>query len=199
MQPQETGIPMIKPTLLVLALAASALGQSESPRASIAIEADALAYALPGYSGIVNVSLRNRLQFAVGTGRYEVPNFLLKGDKSYDQARWKATATSLQVYRVGYRFRGPMKDGPVAGLILLDQKWRLRSERFAGETRFRPISAGITGGYYFHIGKHFYIYPTGAYTFNRVQSGSTSLGGFNYRVEKSGLIGSVHVGWEWGL
>jgi len=32
-----------------------------------------------------------------------------------------------------------MKNGPVVGAIVLNQNWRLRSERFAGETRFRPV------------------------------------------------------------
>ncbi len=48
--------------------------------ASIAIESDALAHALPGYSGIVNLSLRNGFLIAFGTGRYDVPSFLLEGE-----------------------------------------------------------------------------------------------------------------------
>jgi hypothetical protein len=173
--------------------------ESEAPKASIAFEADALAYALPGYSGIVNLSLRNGFQVAFGSGRYEVPGFLLEGDANYDTAKWKATSTSVQVLRAGYRFRGPMKDGFAIGGILLNQNWRLRAERITGETTFRPLSVGVTTGYYFHVGKHFYLYPTFAYTYNTVVSGSTSLQGVNYKVAKFGPNGSLHIGWEWGL
>ena len=190
-----------------LALGTTAYGQAtpapaapeDSPRASIAIEADALAYALPGYSGIVNLSLRNGLLIAFGTGRYEVPSFLLEGDANYDAVKWKATSTSVQVLRVGYRFKGPMKNGPVLGAILLNQSWRLRAERLSGETRFRPLSVGVTGGYYIHLGKHFYLYPTGAYTYNTVVSGASSLQGTSYKVNKFGPNASLHIGWEWGL
>ncbi len=194
--------------LLFIAGGAATFGQSNTeqvskeesaPKASIAFEADAAAYALKGYSGIANLSLGNGFQVAFGTGRYDVPSFLLKGDSNYDRAKWKATSTSVQVFRMGYRFKGPMKNGPVVGGILLNQNWRLRSERIAGETRFRPVSVGVTGGYYFHIGKHFYIYPTAAFTYNTVYSGQTSLQGTNYKVAKWGPNASVHVGWEWGL
>jgi hypothetical protein len=48
---------------LAIALEAPAYGQAEY-KASIAIEADGIAYALPGYSAFVNLSLRNGFQFA---------------------------------------------------------------------------------------------------------------------------------------
>jgi hypothetical protein len=108
-------------------------------------------------------------------------------------------SSTSQVLRATYRFKGPMKSGPALGAVLLNQSWRLRSERLSGETRFRPLSGGITGGYYIHVGKHFYIYPMGAYTYNTVVSGQTALQGFNYKVEKWGPNGSLHIGWEWGL
>lgn len=182
----------------------SAYGQApepkpESPNASIAIEADALAYALPGYSGVVSITLRNGLQFAAGQGSYEVPSLLLKGEDNYDAAKWKATSTSVQVLRMTYRFNGPMKNGLALGGIFLNQNWRLSSERLGGETTFRPLSAGITGGYYFHVGKYFYIYPTLAFTRNWIHSGDSSVRGVKYDVAKWGPNGSVHVGWEWGL
>lgn len=184
---------------MAFALGATAYAQEETPKASIAVEADALAYGLPGYSGIVNVTLRNGLQFAFGSGRYEVPGFLLQGDDNYDAVHWKATSTSVQVARMTYRFKGPMKSGPALGVVFMNQNWRLRAEKLAGETKFRPMSAGITGGYYFHVGKHFYIYPTGAFTRNWVHSGNTSLQGTSYTVAKWGPNASLHVGWEWGL
>lgn len=165
---------------------------------SVAAEADVLAYGLPGYSGIVNVTLPNKLQFAFGIGRYEVPSFLLSGDANNDAAEWEATVTSLQVARVTYRFRGAMKSGPAVGAVLLNQNYRLRSDRLGGETRFRPLSVGVTAGYYAHIGRHFYVYPTAAYTYNRVVSGSTAIRGTSYEVERWSPNASLHAGWEWG-
>ncbi|MSV29374.1 MAG: hypothetical protein EXQ52_11640 [Bryobacterales bacterium] len=166
-----------------------------SKKVSFALEADALAYGLKGYSGIVNVTLPNGLQFAFGEGRYDVPGFLVNGDKNYDQAKWNATVTGVQVFRTTYRFKGPMKSGPAVGGILLNQSWRLRSDAFAGETKFRELSGGITGGYYWHLTKHFYVYPTAAYTYNTVTSGQTSLGGLDFHRPKFSFNGSVHIGW----
>lgn len=183
--------------LVVSVVSASARQADQERRASVAVEADVLAYGLPGYSGIVNVSLANGFQIAAGAGRYEVPGFLLSGDENYETAKWKATSTSIQVVRMTYRFRGPMKSGPAVGGVVLSQKWRLRSETLGGETTFRPVSVGLTAGYYAHIGKHFYLYPTFAYTYNTVVSGSASINGTGYAVEKFGPNGSLHAGWEW--
>jgi hypothetical protein len=184
--------------LSLIAVPAFAQTAKEETRPSVAIEADVLAYGLPGYSGIVNVSLPNGFQVAFGVGRYAVPSFLLKEDDNYDAVHWKATATSLQVFRMTYRFRGPMKNGPAVGMVVLNQHWRLRSEQLSGESRFRPLSVGITTGYYQHIGTHFYVYPTAAYTYNRVISGQASLQGTPYTVARFGPNASLHAGWEWG-
>lgn len=184
--------------LIALFLCASpALAQSTSS-SSVAAEADVLAYGLPGYSGIVNVTLPSKLQVAVGVGRYAVPSFLLSGDDAYDQARWKATVTSLQVARATYRFRGAMKSGPAVGLVVLNQNWRLRSDPLVGETTFRTLSGGVTAGYYVHIGRHFYVYPTTAFTRNRVMSGHTDVAGTRYTVARYAPNASLHAGWEWG-
>lgn len=180
----------------LLGLTAPVLAQPA--QGSIAAEADVLAYGLPGYSGIISVTLPNRLQFAFGVGRYEVPSFLVSGDASYDAARWDATVTSLQVARVTYRFRGAMKSGPAIGAVALNQNWRMRSALLGGETRFRPLSVGLTAGYYVHVGRHFYLYPTAAFTYNRVVSGSTAIKGTSYHVEKRSPNASLHAGWEWG-
>jgi hypothetical protein len=182
-----------------LSVAGSVSAQTaDAPRPlSVAVEADALAYGLPGYSGILSVSLPSGFQVAFGTGRYEVPSFLLKGDANYDAAQWKATATSVQVLRATYRFRGPMKSGLALGAVVLNQHWRLRSDRLGGETSFRPLSVGLTAGYYAHIGKHFYVYPTAAFTYNTVVSGGTTLKGTPYSVARMAPNGSLHVGWEW--
>jgi hypothetical protein len=171
-----------------------------SPEPStLAVEADGISFFISGYSGILNLSLDNGFQVAFGSGRYALPSFLLEGDANYDEAQWKATSTSVQVFRAGYRFRGPMKNGPAVAGIVLNQNMRLRSQPLGGETRFRQVSVGVSGGYYFHIGRHFYIYPTGAFTRNTVPSGSTSIGGKSYTVEKYSLNESVHIGWEWGI
>jgi hypothetical protein len=172
---------------------------SPGPKVSIALESDILSYFIKGYSGIVNVSLRNGFQVAGGIGRYDLPEFLVKGDANYDLAQWKATATSLQVFRAGYRFRGPMKSGPALTAVVLNQNLRLRSSPLGGETRFRQVGMGGGGGYYFHVGQHFYIYPTVAVTHNTVASGEPKIGGVSYKVEKISASESVHVGWEWGM
>jgi hypothetical protein len=189
-------LPLVCCVLALTATVASA--QQPNPTShSVAFEADVLAYGLPGYSGIFNLSLANGFQVAVGAGRYTVPGFLLSGDENYDAVKWKATSTSIQVVRVTYRFRGPMQNGPAAGLVLLNQRWRLRAENLIGESTFSPLSVGATGGYYFHIGRHFYLYPTAAYTRNTVHSGDSTLQGVPYKVEKWGPNGSLHAGWDW--
>ncbi len=180
-------------------LASTGLAFAQTPAtASIAAEADVLAYGLPGYSGIFSATLPNKLQFAFGVGRYEVPSFLLSGDANSDVADWRATVTSLQVARVTYRVRGAMKSGPAVGAVMLNQNWRLRSDRLGGETRFRPLSVGLTGGYYVHVGSHFYVYPTAAFTYNRVMSGTASVKSVAYTVERWSPNASLHAGWEWG-
>ena len=178
---------------VMIAPVAAAQGRAKT---TIAFEADAISYFIGGYSGIVNVSFSNRLLVALGTGRYDVPAFLLEADDNYEAAQWKATSTSIQVLRVGYRFNGPGTNGPVLGVIALNQNWRLRSESSGGETRFRPLSVGVTAGYYQHIGAHFYLYPTLAFTNNQVVSGSTSVRGRAYKVERWAPNGSLHAGWE---
>lgn len=165
---------------------------------SIAAESDVLSYGLSGYSGILNLTLPNKLQMAFGIGRYEVPSFLLKDDANYDTAKWKADVTSVQVGRVTYRFRGAMRSGMALGAVVLNQNWCLRADNIAGQTRFRTFSAGITAGYYAHIGRHFYLYPTAALTYNHVASGSSSLNGTAYKVERFSPNVSLHAGWEWG-
>ncbi len=178
-------------------LAQASSASSDTPRVgSIALEADVLAYGLNGYSGMLNLSLRNGLQVAFGTGRYDVPSFLLEGDDNFESAQWKATSTSVQVLRVTYRFRGPMKSGPALGGVILNQNWHLRSESLGGQTRFRPVSAGFTGGYYLHLTKNLYLYPTAAFTYNRVVSGEPSVSGARYTVAKLAPNGSLHMGWE---
>jgi hypothetical protein len=121
----------------------------------------------------------------------------VSGDAHYDEAQWDATVTSIQVGRATYRFRGAMKSGPAVGAVILNQNWRLRSGPLGGETSFRTLSMGLTGGYYVHIGSHFYLYPTAAFTYNGV-SGGTSINGTSYEVERFSPNASLHAGWEWG-
>ncbi len=177
--------------LLGLVLPASA---QTTTTASLAAEADVLAYGISGYSGIFSVTLPNKLQVAFGVGAYDAPSFLVSGDPNYDEARWEARVTSLQVARATYRSCGAMKSGSALGAVMLNQNWRLRSEPLAGETRFRTFSFGVNGGYYIHIGIHFYLYPTAAFTYNGV-SGSTSINGTSYEVERFSPNASLHAGW----
>jgi hypothetical protein len=58
------------------------------------------------------------------------------------------------------------------------------------------LSVGLTTGYYQHIGRHFYVYPTFAFTRNRVVSGTASVDGMAYKVERWGPNASLHAGWE---
>lgn len=162
----------------------------------MALEADAIAYGIAGYSGILSVSLPNGLQFAVGNGRYDVPTFMLEGDANFDAARWKATSTSIQVARATYRFHGPMKNGLALGAVVLNQHWTLSSPTLRGTSKFSPLSVGMTAGYYIHVGKHFYLYPTTAFTYNKVVSGKAAVNGTPYEVAKFGPNGSLHAGWE---
>jgi hypothetical protein len=166
-------------------------------RTSIAVETDILSFFIGGYSAMVNVSFPNKFQMAFGIGSYDVPGFLVEGDPNFDVAQWEARVTSVQVFRATYRFRGPMRSGPALGGVILNQNWRLQSAPLNGETTFREVSAGVTGGYYIHVGKHFYIYPTAAYTFNNVYSGETSVNGTNYKTDKFSPNASLHVGWAW--
>jgi hypothetical protein len=185
---------LILTALLGLALRVSA---QTTPTASLAAESDVLAYGISGYSGIFSVTLPSKLQVAFGVGAYDAPSFIVNGDAHYDQAQWEARTTSLQVARATYRFRGAMKSGPAVGAVMLNQNWRLRSAPLGGETNFRTFSVGVTGGYYVHIGGHFYMYPTAAFTYNAV-SGSTSINGTSYEVERFSPNASLHAGWEWG-
>ena len=184
---------------LFLLLGVTRIASAQAPAtASVAAEADVLAYALPGYSGILSMTFPNKLQVAFGVGRYEVPSFLVSGDEHYDAAQWDATVTSLQVARVTYRFRGAMKSGPAVGAVMLSQNWDMRSAPLTGDTRFRTFSVGVTAGYYVHLGPRFYVYPTAALTRNTVASGSTAIAGRAYTVERIAPNMSLHAGWEWG-
>jgi hypothetical protein len=163
---------------------------------SVALEADALAYPLGGYSGAIRVTHDNGFSYALGTGRYALPKFLLKGQATYGEAGWKATSESIQVLRVGYRFFGPRNDGPAVDAIVLNQLWHVEAPRLGGDTHFKTIGAGISGGYYVHIGSHFYLYPNAAVTYDAVYSGEPSVQGRKYEVSPIGFAGSVHIGWE---
>jgi hypothetical protein len=44
---------------------------------------------------------------------------------------------------------GDANYGVALGAVVLNQNWRLRSEPLGGEIQFRPLSAGVTAGYYF--------------------------------------------------
>jgi hypothetical protein len=181
-------------TLSVTAVTAQTPTPSDE-RASIAVESDILSFFISGYSAMINVSLPNKFQAAFGIGAYDVPSFLLEGDDNFDAAQWEARVTSVQVFRATYRFRGPRRSGPALGGVILNQNWRLESAPLNGQTTFREISAGVTGGYYVHLGEHFYIYPIAAYTYNNVYSGETSVRGVSYKTDTFSPNASLHIGW----
>lgn len=180
-----------------LTLSLTTAASAQSPGTSIAFESDVLSFGINGYSAMVNVSFANGFQAAFGTGRYDVPAFLLEGDANYEAAQWKATSTSVQVLRATYRFNGPMRSGPALGAVVLNQNWRLRSAPLGGQTRFRPLSVGVTGGWYIHVTRHLYLYPTAAFTYNTVVSGDASVNGTDYHVATFGPNASLHMGWAW--
>jgi hypothetical protein len=183
---------------LLIATFSAAMPQNALAQ-SIAIEGDAPAYLLSGFSGIANITLANGISIALGAGRYNVPGFIVEGQDSYDEAGWEATSESIQVLRIGYRFRGALRNGPAVHAIVLNQNWRLEAKELGEETRFRPLGVGVSTGYFFHVGRHFYIYPTAAATYNTVYSGDTSVQASSYDVPRWQVNPSVHVGWEMGF
>ena len=98
--------------------------------------------------------------------------------------------------RVGYRFLGPRVDGPAVDAIVLNQLWHVEAPRLGADTHFKTLGMGVSAGYYFHIGSHFYAYPNAALTYETVYSGSTSVKGRKYEVSPIGVNGSIHIGWE---
>lgn len=195
------GIVALASTLALAAVSPSraqtppSAGATSEPRVSIAFETDILSYFFSGYSAMANVSWPNKLQAAFGIGRYDVPGFLVESDPKYDVAKWEATVTDVQAFRTTYRFNGPRRSGPAVGGVILSQNWRLRSAPLGGQTTFRELSAGVTGGYYIHVGPRFYVYPTAAFTFNDVYSGSTSIAGTRFKTETFSPNASLHLGW----
>ncbi len=163
---------------------------------SVSLESDALALPLRGYSGILRVSHDNGLNYALGTGRYTLPELFVRGQSSDARADWRATAESIQVLRIGYRFFGPRRNGPALDVILINQLWRLQAQRLDDETHFKTLGTGISAGYYLHIGPHFYAYPTASLTYDRKYAGSSTVQGESYEVRPVGFAGSLHLGWE---
>jgi hypothetical protein len=186
--------------LLLSSTGIDAQSSQEPPgQRSIAIEADALSYGLDGFSGIARWSLRNGLNVALGAGQYDVPDFVVEAQDNFELAQWQATADSIQVLRIGYRFAPPLRNGAVVDGIVIDQRFDVTADRFGERTEFETRGIGISGGYYFHVGKHLYLYPTGSITRNDVRSGSNFVRGLEYDVPKTQLNLSLHVGWEWGF
>ena len=72
---------MIRTALVLTALLGLVLPASgqTTPTASLAAEADVLAYGISGYWGIFSVTLPNKLQVAFGVGAYDAPSFLVSG------------------------------------------------------------------------------------------------------------------------
>ena len=185
-----------------LATAQTAPAQPESQDRAYRLRSspDILSFFISGYSAMMNVSLPNKIQMAFGIG----------AGTTYRVFLWRATPISMSPsgrreshpFRCSvrlYRFRGPMTSGPALGGVMLNQNWHLQSAPLSGSTKFSEFSVGVTGGYHCHVGKHFYIYPTAAYTYNNVYSGETTVNGTNYKTDKFSPNASLHVGWASGM
>ncbi len=120
----------------------------------------------------------------------------MKSRSAYDEAGWEATSESIQVLRVGYRFLGPRSDGPSVDAIVLNQLWHVEAPRLGADTHFKTLGAGVSAGYYLHVGSHFYAYPNAAITYETVYSGSSSVKDRTYEVSPIGINGSIRLGWE---
>ena len=106
--------------IAALRVALPAILLAGEPRAqSIALEADALAFPLRGYSAALRITHDNGFSYALGTRRYTLPTFLVKGQSSYARSGWVATSEAIQVLRIGYRFFGPRRNDPAADVIVL--------------------------------------------------------------------------------
>lgn len=125
-----------------------------------------------------------------------MPGFVVEGQENFDEAGWQATSESIQVLRVGYRFAGAMKNGFVVDAIAINQRWKVSAENLAASTRFKTLGTGMSTGYYLHIGRHFYLYPTASFTYNSVYSGENSVQSREYDIPKWQPNGSLHAGWE---
>jgi hypothetical protein len=184
-------------TSTAVSVSAQTSSTAEPRKSSVAFETDILAYGINGYSAMINYSFANGLQIAGGIGSYDVPKFLLEGEEHYGSAKWKARAQSLSVIRATYRFNGPMKSGPALGVVVLNQNWKVTSETMTGEAKFSPFSVGLTAGYYWHVTKSLYIYPTTAFTSNSVIAGEAKLNNTPYTVARFAPNASLHMGWAW--
>lgn len=179
--------------ILFLAVATSNTIQAST----LAVEADASAYLLKGDSFILRYTFENGIIVALGAGKYELPEFILKVDqKNFEQMKWKAKSKSIQVARVGYRFSKAYSDGVVLEAIAINQSWHVTSQALNSSTNFKTLSLGISTGYFYHIGKQFYLYPIVSLTSNSVTSGSTELQGNNFNVKDAAVSYSLHTGFE---
>jgi hypothetical protein len=84
---------------LGVALLASLLA-GEAHAQSAALEADVPAFPLRGYSAALRITHDNGFSYALGTGRYTLPTFLVKGQSSYDLVYSGATTVAGQDYEV---------------------------------------------------------------------------------------------------
>lgn len=173
----------------------SAVGEAKA--GSVAVEADALAYALKGHSFILRKTFDSGFDVALGTGKFTLPDFFIDMTQdNHDEMKWKARNDSIHVLRAGYRFSKPNEDGFSAHLIAMKQKWSITSDALHENSDFTVMSYGASVGYTYHIGKHFYLYPTIAYVGNSVTNGSNKIQGEKFNVPDSDFAESLHVGYE---
>lgn len=138
---------------------------------------------------------RQRLQLRAGHWPLLTAGLSGEGQASYDETGWKATSEAIQVLRVGYRFR-PARGRARGRRDPADELWHLEAPRLGEDTHFKTLGAGVSAGDHFHLGRHFYAYPTAALTYDAVYSGTSSVQGREYEVPPVGVNGSVHLGWE---
>jgi hypothetical protein len=77
------------PALLLSATSFVAASAHVLQLRSVALEADALAFAVNVYSGVLGASLANGFSIALGAGRYEVAGFIVEGQADYEVAESK--------------------------------------------------------------------------------------------------------------
>lgn len=170
---------------------------SAAKATSVSIEADAISYFLKGYSAIIKVTETNGLTYALGTGRFELPEIFIEwGQSNQDTMQWNATCEAIQVARVGYRFSQPRKSGFSVEGILMNQIWRVESESLSTEINFKTLHFGVAGGYYVHLIRGWYLFPIISATADFRYAGASAIQGNEYKVAPFTATGSIHAGFE---
>ena len=70
---------------------------------------------------------------------------------------------------------------------MLNQLWHLEAARLGADTHMKTIGIGVSGGYYAHLGDHFYVYPNAALTYDATYAGDPAVQGRAYEVSPVGF------------